>query len=137
MEAVDFAKLAVVLAMAAAVVAVAAYDVFYGWPLCRRLRVLERQCEALGEALGGAPAEAAGAGATARLEAAEQRVREQLAHLGERLAQLELANQGVPYEKAIGLAEKGAEAERLLPYLGLSQSEADLVRLLHGGRSAA
>lgn len=131
MEAIDLSKLAIVLALLAAPVAVALYDWLYGWPLVKRVRALELECEALREA------GAAGATLVARLAPAEARLQEQLGQLEERLAQLELVNQSAPYERAIGLAEQGEEAERLIPYLGLSQGEAELVRLLHGGRASA
>ncbi len=128
MEAIEFAKLATVIAIAAAVAAVAVYDVFYGWPMHRRLRALEQSLAALGAQPTGV------AEVAARLETAEARLGEQLGHIRERLAELELAAQGISYERAIGLAERGEESERLLPYLGLTETEADLVRLLHGGR---
>jgi len=133
-ETIDFAKLAVVLAIAAAIAAVALYDVLYGWPLVRRVAALERRCRELEEA---APAAGHDAERPAeRVAGAEGRLEERLALLSERLAQLELANQGAAYERAIDLAEQGEDAERLIPLLGLSQGEVDLVRLLHGGRAS-
>lgn len=56
--------------------------------------------------------------------------------MGERLGQLELRGEGRPYDQAIALVQRGADADRLVRNFGLSRGEADLVALLHGRRKA-
>ncbi len=71
----------------------------------------------------------------ARVAASDQRGREDLGRLGERLGQIELATEARSYEQAIGCAERGEESARLISCFGLTEGEADLVTLLHGDRS--
>lgn len=56
--------------------------------------------------------------------------------MGERLGQLELRGEGRPYDQAIALVQRGADADRLVRNFGLSRGEADLVALVHGRRKA-
>jgi hypothetical protein len=63
---------------------------------------------------------------------AERRTQAQLTQLTERLGQLELRTDTHSYEQAISLASKGGGTDRLITYFGLSEGEANLVRLMHG-----
>jgi urease accessory protein UreF len=65
-----------------------------------------------------------------------RRAERQLAWASERLGQLELRSEGRPYDQAIALARRGADATGLMTNLGLSRGEADLVTLLHRERKA-
>ncbi len=65
-----------------------------------------------------------------------RRAERQLAWASERLGQLELRSEGRPYDQAIALARRGADAGGLMSTLGLSRGEADLVTLLHRERKA-
>jgi hypothetical protein len=116
----------VLLGIAAALAILVIYDVAYVWPLCRRNAALADRCQKLERAM----ADVAVLGA--RVGELETRGREDLARLGERLGQLELSTEARAYEQAIGFAEQGEGAERLISCLGLTEAEADLVRLLHG-----
>lgn len=69
-----------------------------------------------------------------RLADDRKRGNAQLVRLEERIAQLNLRTDARPYEQAIALAEHGAEQRSLSRTLGLTQGEAKLVSLLHGGR---
>jgi hypothetical protein len=60
-----------------------------------------------------------------------------IAQLTRRIDQLELRGESRAYEQAIHLAANGGEADRLVQYFGLTQGEAELVRLLHGKQAAA
>lgn len=122
----------VLLGVAAALSILVIYDVAYVWPLCRRLCALTKRCEALERSRG----QSAELRALAeRLAALEIRGREDLGRMGERLGQLELATEARSYEQAIGCAERGEEAERLISVFGLTEGEANLVTLLHGYRA--
>lgn len=57
--------------------------------------------------------------------------------MGDRLGQLELRGEGRPYDQAIALVQRGADADRLVRNFGLSRGEADLVALVHGRRKAS
>ncbi|NNC65935.1 MAG: DUF2802 domain-containing protein [Gammaproteobacteria bacterium] len=70
-----------------------------------------------------------------RLKQDRERANAQLVRLEERIAQLNLRTDARPYEQAIALAEHGAEQKSLSRTLGLTQGEAKLVSLLHGGRT--
>ncbi len=118
----------VLLGLAAALAVLIIYDVAYVWPLCRRLAAVNERCRALEFSL------SAAAGLEQRLGAVEGRVRDDLGQLGERLAQLELSTEARSYEQAIGFAERGEQADRLISCFGLTEGEADLVTLLHGDR---
>jgi hypothetical protein len=120
----------VLLAIAVAVVILVIYDVFYVWPIHRRIALLADSCANVERSLGALLGELA-----ARVEASDHRDREDLGRLGERLGQLELASETQPYEQAIGCAEKGEESARLISCFGLTEGEADLVTLLHGNSS--
>jgi len=67
----------------------------------------------------------------AKLAQAEKSTGGQLAQCHKRLGQLELRSDR-PYEQAIHLAAKGSGTARLVSFFGLTEGEADLVRLLHG-----
>ena len=120
----------VLLGIAAALAVLVIYDVVYVWPIHRRITALIEQCAILERTLGGALDDLA-----ARTAASESRGREDVARLGQRLGQLELATEARSYEQAIDCAEKGEETSRLISCFGLTEGEADLVVLLHGEAS--
>ena len=120
----------VLLAVAAALALVVIYDVFYVWPIHRRISALTDRCALLERSLGGMLDDI-----TKRLEVSASQGRAGLNRLGERLGQLELATESRSYEQAIGCAEKGEEPARLISCFGLTEGEADLVMLLHGETS--
>jgi len=70
-----------------------------------------------------------------RLAEDRKRADARLIRLEERIAQLNLRTDARHYEQAIALAEHGAEQTSLSRTLGLTQGEAKLVSLLHGGRA--
>lgn len=117
------------LALAAAVclAIVAVYDVFYVWPLHRRMSAVAQRCAELERSLTTAREEMA-----ARVAATDNRERDDVGRLGERLGQLELATEARSYEQAIGHAERGEDSTRLISCFGLTEGEAELVTLLHG-----
>jgi hypothetical protein len=117
----------VILGMAAALAVLVIYDVVYVWPIHRRISTLTERCAILERSLGGVLDELA-----VRVAASEQRSREDMSRLGERLGQIELATEARSYEQAIGYAERGEESGRLISCFGLTEGEADLVTLLHG-----
>jgi len=119
----------ILLGLAAALSVLVIYDVAYVWPLCRRQAVLHVRCAKLEQAL------AALVGVSDRVGSLENRGREDLSQLAQRLGQLELATESRSYEQAIGCAERGEEAERLISCFGLTEGEANLVTLLHGERA--
>jgi Protein of unknown function (DUF2802) len=112
--------------VAAALAILVIYDVCYVWPLCRRLAATNERCRVLEERLDFALT------GTDRLAALEKSSRERWSQLGERLGQLELISDTRAYDDAIDSAERGAEPERLIERFGLSEGEAELVRLIHG-----
>jgi hypothetical protein len=117
----------IVLGVAAALTVLVVYDVVYVWPIHRRITALTERCVGLERSLGGVLDELA-----ARVEAIDERGREDFGRVGERLGQLELAIESRSYEQAIGFAERGEESARLISCFGLTEGEADLVTLLHG-----
>jgi len=120
----------VVLGAAAALAVLVIYDVAYVWPIHRRISALTMRCAGLERSLGGVLNDLA-----ARVAAGEERGREDLGRVEERLGQLELATETRSYEQAIGCAERGEASARLISCFGLTEGEADLVTLLHGDRS--
>ena len=116
----------VVLGIAAALSILVIYDVAYVWPLCRRLAATTERCRTLELMLPAAQALAV------RIAEIETRSREHWVQFGERLGQLELMTDARSYEQAIGFAQQGEHADRLRACFGLTEGEADLVRLLHG-----
>jgi hypothetical protein len=120
----------VLLGLAAALGVLVIYDVVYVWPIHRRISALTERCVSLERSLGGVLDDLA-----ARVEASASQGRADLSRLGERLGQLELVADTRSYEQAIGCAEKGEEAARLISCFGLTEGEADLVMLLHGEAS--
>jgi hypothetical protein len=120
----------VLLGIAAALAILVIYDVFYVWPIHRRISALTDRCAILERSLGGMRDDLAG-----RFEASAAQGRADLGRLGERLGQLELATDTRSYEQAIGCAEKGEETARLISCFGLTEGEADLVVLLHSEAS--
>jgi len=119
----------VLLGLAAALAVLVIYDVSYVWPLCRRQAALAARCAKLEQSLAGL------AGLVDRVGSLENRGREDLSQLTQRLGQLELAIESRSYEQAIGCAERGEEADRLISCFGLTEGEANLVTLLHGDRA--
>jgi hypothetical protein len=117
----------VILGTAAALAVLVIYDVFYVWPIHRRISALTERCVVLERSLGAVLSDLA-----ARVEATDHRGREDVGKLGERLGQLELATEARSYEQAIGCAERGEASARLISCFGLTEGEADLVTLLHG-----
>jgi hypothetical protein len=128
MENLPWAEL--LLGGAAAVAILVIYDVFYVWPIHRRISSLTERCSSLEQSLNGAIDDL-----LTRVVAADHRGRDDMSRLGERLGQLELATETRSYEQAIGCAEKGEETSRLISCFGLTEGEADLVMLLHGEAS--
>jgi hypothetical protein len=120
----------VLLGVAAALGVLVIYDVCYVWPIHRRIGALTERCAVLERSLGGLLNELA-----ARVEASDQRGRDDFIRIGERLGQLELATESRSYEQAIGCAEKGEETSRLISCFGLTEGEADLVMMLHSEAS--
>src|SRR5690606_5015377 len=72
-----------------------------------------------------------------RFAEAESHAAEQWHRIGERLGHLELVTEGRAYEQAIGFAEQGGDTNQLITCFGLTEGEADLVHLLHGGAGRA
>jgi len=120
----------VTLGLAAAVAVLVIYDVAYVWPIHRRISVLTERCAGFERSLNCVLNDL-----TARVIANDDRRREDLGRLGDRLGQIELATEDRSYEQAIGCAEKGEETARLISCFGLTEGEADLVMLLHGEAS--
>ena len=120
----------VLLGIAAALGVIVIYDVFYVWPIHRRISAVTDRCAVLERSLGGVLDDLA-----ARLEMSSNQGRADLSRLGERLGQLEVATDTRSYEQAIGCAQKGEETARLISCFGLTEGEADLVMLLHGEAS--
>ena len=120
----------VLIGVAAALAILALYDVFYVWPIHRRIGRLVERLDVVERSLGGLLDELA-----ARVAASDHRGREDLGRLGERLGQLELATEARSYEQAICSAQRGEERARLMSCFGLTEGEADLVTLLHGDRA--
>jgi hypothetical protein len=120
----------VLLGLAAALAILAIYDVVYVWPLHRRFTALNERCNTLERSLGSAVA-----ALETHVAASDSRGRDALGRLGERVGQLELATEERSFEQAIGCAERGEEAERLISCFGLTEGEANLVTLLHGERA--
>jgi superfamily II DNA/RNA helicase len=118
----------VLLGLAAALSILIIYDIAYVWPLCRRLAAANERCRVLEQGMGAA------AQLSERIADVENRSREHWSQLGERLGQLELMTDARSYEQAIGFAEQGEQAERLMSCFGLTEGEADLVKLLHGDK---
>jgi hypothetical protein len=112
--------------VAAALAILVIYDVCYVWPLCRRLAATTERCRVLEERLDFPT------GVGDRLAALERASRDRLCQLGERLGQLELITDAHAYDDAIDCAERGAESDRLIERFGLTENEAELVRLIHG-----
>lgn len=120
----------ITLGIAAALGVLVIYDVVYVWPIHRRISVLTERCVGFERSLNGVLNDLA-----ARVAANDERGREDLGRLGERLGQIELATENKSYEQAIGFAERGEETARLISCFGLTEGEADLVMLLHGEAS--
>jgi hypothetical protein len=116
--------------VAAALAILVIYDICYVWPLCRRLSATAERCRVLEERLDFS------SGFGDRLAALERASRDRLSQLGERLGQLELISDAHAYDDAIDCAERGAESDRLIERFGLTENEADLVRLIHGDAAA-
>ncbi len=98
-----------ILGLAAALAILVIYDVVYVWPIHRRINRLADRCDGLERLLGGRLE-----GLVARVATLEQRGREDLARLIERVGQLELATESRSYEQAITSAEHGEDAVRLI-----------------------
>jgi hypothetical protein len=119
-----------ILGLAAALAILVIYDVVYVWPIHRRISLLTDRCSVLERTLGGVLDSLA-----AKVATLDQRGREDLGRLVERVGQLEMATDSRSYEQAITSAEHGEDAARLIACFGLTEGEADLVKLLHGDRS--
>src|SRR5690349_5544416 len=92
--------LEVVLGVAAALAILVVYDVFYVWPIHRRMSAMNDRCALLERSLDGLFPQL-----YARLAASDNRSREDFTRISERLGQLELAIETRSYEQAIGCAE--------------------------------
>jgi Protein of unknown function (DUF2802) len=119
-----------ILGLAAALAILVIYDVAYVWPIHRRIKRLADRCDGLERSLGSVVDALA-----TRVATLERHGREDLGRLSERVGQLELATESRSYEQAITSAEHGEEVARLITCFGLTEGEAELVRLLHGDRS--
>lgn len=97
----------------------------------RELALASAQLEILRREVAAATAVAVRAGERLR------KVENATNQMGDRLGQLELRGEGRPYDQAIALVQRGADAERLVRNFGLSRGEADLVALVHGRRKAS
>jgi hypothetical protein len=115
------------LAAAVCLAIVAVYDICYVWPLHRRMSAVAQRCADLERSLALTREEMA-----AKVAATDNRERDDVGRLGERLGQLELATEARSYEQAIGHAERGEDSMRLISCFGLTEAEAELVTLLHG-----
>ena len=118
------------LGLAAALGILVIYDVAYVWPIHRRITRLAERCDVLERTLSGVLD-----GLVARVATLDQRGRDDLNRLVERVGQLEIATDSQSYEQAITSAEHGEDADRLITCFGLTEGEAQLVRLLHGNRA--
>jgi hypothetical protein len=121
----------VLLGLAAALAVLVIYDVAYVWPLCRRYAALAERCRGLESSMAGI------AGLASGIAELERRAADHWHKIGERLGHLELATEGRAYEQAIGFAEQGGDTHRLKACFGLTDGEAELVQLLHGGQGTA
>ena len=118
-----------VLGLAAALAILVIYDVAYVWPIHRRISRLADRCDGLERALSSALE------IVTRVTSLDQRSRDELSRLSERMGQLEIATESRSYEQAIASAQHGEESARLITCFGLTEGEAELVSLLHGDRS--
>ena len=105
---------------------IAVYELILVLPLRLKARRLSRHASCVEEALRSLSTYAAS------MRKERKRVAEQLLRLEERVAQLHLRTDARPFDQAIALAARGAGETSLSQTLGLSHSEAELVRLLHG-----
>jgi hypothetical protein len=121
----------ILLGIAAALAILVIYDIAYVYPLSRRLAAVAERCKVLEQASVDLPA------LSAQVSLLVDRGRADLAQIGERLGQLELATEERSYEQAITSAERGEDPERLVSVYGLTEGEAKLVTLLHGERQRA
>jgi hypothetical protein len=121
----------ILLGLAAALTILVIYDLAYVWPLCRRMGGLAERCRMLEQSLADLPS------LSSQVALLADRGRSDLAQIGERLGQLELATEERSYEQAITSAERGEDSDRLISCFGLTESEAKLVTLLHGDRRRA
>lgn len=117
--------LGAVLALATVLLAV---SIVRNGRLNRRLATMERQFETLRADV------AATTGIGVRAGERLRRLDQISGQMSERLGQLELRGEGRPYDQAIALVRRGADADRLMTNYGLSRGEADLLALVHGGR---
>jgi hypothetical protein len=121
----------ILLGIAAALAILVIYDVAYVYPLCRRLAAVAERCRVLEQSFVDLPS------LSSQVALLADRSRADLAQIGERLGQLELATEERSYEQAITSAERGEDADRLISCFGLTEGEAKLVTLLHGDRQRA
>lgn len=117
--------LGLALALGAAAITVAVYELVCVRPLRRRAARADAQLAVLAQSAEAASRLAAQAGRVQRLEG-------QTRQLAERLGQLELRADTRGYEQAIQLAAHGGGTDRLVSCFGLTEGEAELVSLLHG-----
>jgi hypothetical protein len=107
---------------------IAVYELILVLPLRLKVRRLSRHASCVAQTLKSLTTYAAS------MKKERTRVAEQLLRLEERVAQLHLRTDARPFDQAIALAARGAGESSLSQTLGLSHSEAELVRLLHGRR---
>ncbi|NOZ37699.1 MAG: DUF2802 domain-containing protein [Gammaproteobacteria bacterium] len=65
-----------------------------------------------------------------RMQEVERRQR-RLAERQEQLDIYDAANQNQPYEQAIRMAQSGSKTEELVDICGLSETEAELIKIMH------
>jgi hypothetical protein len=121
----------ILLGIGAALAILVIYDVAYVFPLCRRLAAVGERCRLLEQTFVDLPS------LSAQVALLADRGRADLARIGERLGQIELATDERSYEQAITSAERGDDPDRLISCFGLTEGEAKLVTLLHGDRQRA
>jgi Protein of unknown function (DUF2802) len=114
------------LGLMASALVVLVYELLFVFPLRRRQRLLTTRADGAEQLLTAATEMAR------QIIGDEQRIREELRGLTEKIAQLQPRSDARLYEEAINLAEHGAEPHRLSSCFGLTPGEADLVSLLHG-----
>src|SRR5882672_10662302 len=95
----------ILLGLAAALTILVIYDLAYVWPLCRRMAAVAERCRVLEQTFCDLPS------ISAQVSLLSDRGRADLAQIGERLGQLELATESRSYEQAITGAERGEDAE--------------------------
>ena len=123
---IELASIELALILAVPLLAFGVYELFIVAPLRRKLAQLDRAMAGLRYSVQQANR------LDPRLEAHEAAVNERLGRIADRIGQIELRSESRALEHAIDQAARG-NAERLVKNFGLTEGEASLVCLLHGG----